>query len=188
MKRAIIVHCWAGHSGYAWYPWAKKQLESLGYTVSVPDMLDTENPKLENWLPQLQKLVGEPDENLLLIGHSIGSVAILRYLETLEANQKVNKAVLVAGFTDDLGFDKLTNFFKTPLDLAKIKIKSKNGFVIIQSDNDPYVPMRFAEQLRDELSAPLLVKHNALHMSGGGDGEAPCLELPEIVKAIKEEQ
>jgi hypothetical protein len=47
MKRAVILHCWGGKSDYAWYPWAKTELEKQGYQVTVPDMPNTDNPKLD---------------------------------------------------------------------------------------------------------------------------------------------
>jgi uncharacterized protein len=184
MKRAIIVHCWGGNANYAWYPWAKSELERLGYQVIVPDMPDPDPPKLMTWLPHLQQIAGEPNEELLLIGHSIGTVTIMRYLETLSDEQQVGKVILVAGFTDQLGFRELENFFETRLNFSKIKSKSKNGFVAIQSDNDPFVSEQYGERFREELGAKLIVKHNANHMSGAVDEEEACTELPEVVENI----
>ena len=180
MKRAVIVHCWGGNSNYAWYQWVKAELEKQGYSVTVPNMPDPDPPKLATWLPHLQKVIGEPDDELLLIGHSIGTVTIMRYLETLESGQ-VGKVILVAGFTDQLGSKELENFFDTRLDFGKIKPKSKNGFVAIQSDNDPFVSEQYGERLKDELDAKVVIKHNAGHMSGSVDGEEACTELPEII-------
>jgi len=184
MKRAIIVHCWGGNSKYAWYPSVQKELETLGYQVLVPDMPNTDTPKLSEWLPFLSNLIGTPDEDLVLIGHSVGTVVIMRYLESLKDNEKIGKSILVAGYTDPLGFKELENFFETKLDFEKIKIKSKNGFVLIQSDNDPFVSEQYGIRLRDELGAKLVVKHNALHMSGSADGENACLDLPEVIENI----
>ncbi len=184
MKRAVIVHCWGGSANYAWYPWAKAELEKLGYQVSVPNMPDPDPPKLKTWLPHLQQVIGEPDEDLLLIGHSIGNAAIMRYLESLPEGMQVGKVILVAGFTDQLGFEELENFFETRLDYIKIKPKSKNGFVAIQSDNDPFVSKQYGERLKNELGAKLVIKHNAQHMSGAVDGEESCLELPEIIEEL----
>lgn len=183
MKRAVIVHCWGGNSNYAWYQWAKAELEKQGYLVTVPDMPDPDPPKLATWLPHLQEVIGQPDDELLLIGHSIGTVTIMRYLETLESGQ-VGKVILVAGFTDQLGFKELENFFDTRLDFGKIKPKSKNGFVAIQSDNDPFVSEQYGERLKDELDAKLIIKHNAGHMSGSVDGEEACTELPEVMENL----
>lgn len=183
MKRAVIVHCWGGSSNYAWYPWVKSEMEKLGYQVAVPDMPDPDPPKLATWLPRLKEVIGQPDDELVLIGHSIGTVTIMRYLETLEGGQ-VGKVILVAGFTDQLGFSELENFFDNRLDFGKIKPKTKNGFVAIQSDNDPFVSEQYGERLKDELGATLVIKHNANHMSGAVDGEEACTELPEVIENL----
>lgn len=184
MKRAFILHCWGGNSTYAWYPKAKVDLEKLGYKVEVPNFPDSDSPDLSTWLPFLTNIIGTPDEELVLIGHSVGTVLIMRYLETLSDNQKIGKAILVAGYTDPLGFKELENFFETKLDFENIKGRSKNGFVLIQSDNDPFVSEQYGIRLRDELNAKLIVKHNALHMSGSADGENACLDLPEVIENI----
>ena len=174
------MHCWGGNSEYAWYPWVKKHLEDKGYKVIVPDMPDSDPPKLVTWLPHLKQIVGEPDEELVLIGHSIGTVTIMRYLESLDIG-RVGKVILVAGFTDQLGFRELENFFDTTLDFSKIKTKSRHGFVVIQSDNDPFVSVQYGERLKEELGASLVIKHNANHMSGAVDDEEACTELPEVI-------
>jgi uncharacterized protein len=184
MKRAVIVHCWGGSADYAWYPWLRTELENRGYRVSVPDMPNTDNPKLAEWLPTLQGLAGEPDEDLLLVGHSLGTVAIMRYLEGLTVGQQIGKAIFVAGFTDQLGFKELENFFEKHIDFSEIRSRSKNGFVVIQSDNDPFVSGQYGTRLQEELNAKLTIKHGAKHMSGAVDGEDACTELPEIVENL----
>lgn len=184
MKRAIIVHCWGGKANYAWYPWVKTQLEKAGYKVAVPGMPDAEVPRLDKWLPHLQEIIGKPDDELVLIGHSIGTVTIMRYLEALPEGQQIDKAVLVAGFTDPLGMQELENFFETRLDFTKIKPKAKGGFVVIQSDDDPYVSGQYGTRLKSELNAKLVIKHAAGHMSGEVDNEEACAQLPEVVENI----
>jgi len=107
----------------------------------------------------------------------------MRYLESLESG-RVGKVIFVAGFTDQLGFRELENFFETRLDFSKIIDKSKNGFVAIQSDNDPFVSEQYGERLKDELGAKLVVKNNAGHMSGSVDGEQSCTELLELLENL----
>jgi uncharacterized protein len=181
MKRAVIIHCWGGSSNYAWYPWLKSQLEKRDYHVTTPDMPHTDEPKLIEWLPKLKEIVGVPDDELLLVGHSLGTVTIMRYLEGLSEDQHIYKAILVAGFTDQLGFKELENFFESRLDFEKIRPKAKNGFVSIQSDDDPFISRQYGARLHEELGATLIIKHNAKHMSGPADGEASCTELPEVL-------
>ncbi|HSW80855.1 MAG TPA: alpha/beta fold hydrolase [Candidatus Saccharimonas sp.] len=185
LKRAIIVHCWGGNPDYAWYPWAKAQLQQKGYQVIVPAMPDTDEPKLATWLPHLQKTIGEPNGDLVLIGHSLGTVTIMRYLESLQ-NARINKVIFVAGFTDQLGFKELENFFDTRLNFGEIRSKVKGGFVAVQSDNDPFVSHQYGVRLKDELGAKLIIKHNAGHMSGAADGEPACTTLPEVIAALSD--
>lgn len=184
MNRAIIVHCWEGVPDYCWYPYAKTELEQTGFSVEVPEMPDTENPDYSAWLEKLQQVVDEPDENLFLIGHSIGSVAILRYLESLPENVSVGGVVLVAGFTDNLGFDEIQTFFTTPLDYKKIRA-SAGSFSFIHSDDDPYVELRHGEQLRQQLGGNLIVIPGAGHFSGPVDDEKSYKRLPEVIEEVK---
>lgn len=184
MKRAIIVHCWGGASEYAWYPFVKRGLEAKGYQVTVPTMPNTDFPQMDEWVPSLEQIIGKPDEELVLIGHSIGTVTIMRYLESLPKGTGIGKAILVAAFTDPLGFRELENFFPKPLDFDAIKQKAKNGFTLIQSDNDQYVAAQYGTRLEEELGAKLIIKHGAYHMSGDIDGEDTHLELAEVLEEV----
>lgn len=183
MKRAVIVHCWDGMPEYCWYPWLKAELEKVGYEVEVPAMPDTKAPRQDLWVPKLHEVIGEPDEDLVLVGHSVGCIAILRYLESLNENQKIGKAILVAGFTDDLGFEELKNYFETPIDFEKIQSHC-NRFVAIHSDNDPYVPLKHADIFKEKLGAEVIILRNKKHFSGPVDNEESCTELPEALESI----
>lgn len=188
MKRAIIVHCWDGNPKYCWYPSVKKQLEAKGFSVQVPAFPEPDAPRQAKWVPFLNERIGAPDDGLFLIGHSVGCVTILRYLETLKEGERVGGVVLVAGFTDNLGFDELKNYFETPIDLAKIRTKSKSGFVAIHSDDDPYVALKFGDVFKRELGAEVVIKHAMGHFSGPVDNEGSCTELPDVVSAVEKLQ
>jgi len=183
MKRVVIVHCWEGYRNYCWYPQTKKELEKEGYEVEIPEMPETVNPKLTGWLPKLGKTIKEPDENLFLVGHSLGCITIMRYLQNLNGNKKVGGVVFVAGFTDDLGYKELTNFFVDPIDLKAIKKRAKY-FYAINSDDDPYVSLKYGEELKEKLGAKLIIRKNMRHFSGPIDDEESCTSLPEVTKSI----
>jgi uncharacterized protein len=183
MKRVIIVHCWEGTPQYCWYPKVKKDLEEKGFEVEVPEMPETATPKLIGWLPTLQSVAQSPNEDLFLIGHSLGCITIMRYLAGLEDDQKVGGVVFVAGFTDDLGFGELKNFFQTPIEFEKVKAKTEN-FVAIASDNDPFVDLKYADELEQKFGAKKIIKHSMGHFSGAVDNETSCTDLPEVVDAI----
>lgn len=54
-------------------------------------MPDTNFPKLNKWLPKLKQIVDTPDENLFLVGHSIGVITILRLLESFTSGKELHK-------------------------------------------------------------------------------------------------
>ncbi len=186
MKRAVIVHCWGGYPEYCWYPWVKKELEARGFQVDVPVFPDTENPEMGKWVSKLQEVVGQPDEELYLIGHSIGCATIMRYLETLGADQKIGGLVMVAGFSENIGADEIQSFFETLIDLEKIKTKVKNGTVVVHSDNDPYVDLKYSDIFKEKLGAEVIVKPGAEHFSGSIESGNACLELPAVVESVEE--
>jgi predicted alpha/beta hydrolase family esterase len=165
MKKVIIIHYYEGYPNYCWYPDTKKELEDKGYEVIVPEMPETNSPKFNAWLSELQRVASEPNENLYLIGHSLGCITILRYLEGLKEDEKIGGAILVAGFTDDLGFKEIKGFFETPIDFEKIKSHCSK-FIAIHSDNDQYVPLKHGDIFKEKLGAKLIVKHNMGHFSG----------------------
>ncbi|HSW48447.1 MAG TPA: alpha/beta hydrolase [Candidatus Saccharimonadales bacterium] len=182
MRRVIIIHGWEGFPEKCWYPKVKKDLHDLGLEVTVPQMPDTDHPKLSHWLTKLQEVAANLNEELFLIGHSAGCITILRFLEQLKENEKVGGVILVAGFSENLGkdYEELNSFFENPLDFEKIKTKSKN-FVAIHSDNDMRVPAKFGDIFKEKLGAKLIVLHNMDHFSSNPRNIS---SLPEVTQEI----
>jgi predicted alpha/beta hydrolase family esterase len=181
LKRAIIVHGWEGYPEEAWFPWLKKELETLGMEVEVPTMPDPVNPKMNEWVPHLKGTIGNPNEETCLIGHSLGCITILRYLEGLREGKKIGKVVMVGGFTDPLGYKELENYFKTNINWDEI-MKHCRKFTAINSDNDQYVPIKHAGILKEKLNADVVIEHSKGHM--GGDEDLKI--LPSVLEAVKE--
>lgn len=101
MKNAIIVHGRGAQPEMHWFFEEKALLEKKGYTVTVPKLTDDEYPKLKDWMDVLDREY--LDENTVLIGHSLGTVAALRLLE--RKNIKVDKVILLAGYARDKGLE-----------------------------------------------------------------------------------
>ena len=184
-KKVVIIHCWDGTPDYCWYPWLKKNLELKGFFVKVPTMPETGLPKQKLWVQKMEKVIGQPSSNLILVGHSIGCITILRYLESLKEGQSIAGAVLIAGFISDLGFKELKNYFETPLNLEKVKSHCSK-FVAIYSDNDPYVDLKYGYEFKEKLGAKLIVKSKKGHFSGAVDDEKSCTKLPDVLNSVLE--
>ncbi|MFA4937058.1 MAG: alpha/beta hydrolase [Patescibacteria group bacterium] len=188
-KRVFIIHGWDGFPEEGWFPWLKKELEAKGFSVFVPQLPKPSEPRINNWVSKLKKVVGIPDEQTFFIGHSMGCQAIARYLETLLENTKVGGAVFVAGF-----FKRLTNleddnivcsvadeWLKTPINLKAVKMHIKKS-VALFSDNDPFVPIDNKDEFINALESKIIIEHGQGHFSGG-DG---ITKLPAALEAVLE--
>ena len=142
-------------------------------------MPNTNYPKMDAWVNHLAQIVGTTNEDCYFVGHSLGCVTILRYLETLSENQKVGGAVLVAGFTSNLGYEELDSFFTRPINWDKIKSHCSK-FIAIHSDNDPYVSLHYGDFFKEKLNAKIIIEHNQKHFSG----DTGVVELPSVFDAI----
>ena len=144
-KRVIIIHGWDGYPEECWFPWLKDELEKRGFDVVVPAMPDPAEPEIGAWVGHLAELVGEPDENTYLVGHSMGVQTILRYLASLEEGW-IGGVVLVAGFFELVELDDnedeavVRPWLETPIDCEAVK-KATSKITAVFSDNDEWVPL-----------------------------------------------
>jgi predicted alpha/beta hydrolase family esterase len=179
--RVFIIHGWEGNPGESWLPWLKENVEKAkpGVQAIVPSMPDSYHPVMEKWLAEMRARIGTPDEKTFLVGHSLGTIAILRYLESLPENIKVGGAISVAGFGEPVGIQELESFFKTPLDFEKVRASAKD-FVVIDSDNDPYVAQKYGDALEQKLGAKRITLKNAGHINS----ESGFVTLPEALQEL----
>lgn len=162
-KRAIIIHGWGASPTDHWFPWLAHELEMRGFSVAVPAMPNTNHPEMHAWGAAIATVAETPDSGLVLIGHSIGTIAALRYVESLPLEARICGAVLVAGFLENID-PELNSFFRSPFDHERIRRTCLN-ITAIESDNDPAVPSDSGALLRDRLGAHLITLHNAGHMN-----------------------
>jgi uncharacterized protein len=164
MKRVFIIHGWEGNPNDGWKRWLRAALEKEGYKVIAPQMPNAEMPQMAEWISTLSELVGKPDKDSYFVGHSLGCIAILRYLETLEEGDQVGGCVLVAGFIDDLGIRPIRNFLLSELDAKKVKKRCRN-FVVISSEKDPYIPFEKTQHMIDALGAKFVLEKGKGHIT-----------------------
>lgn len=184
MTNIIIIHGTGGNPNGNWFPWLKSELEKLDCRVFVPKFPTTENQSLENWLKAFKDYEQYLDENSIVVGHSLGPAFLLNVLENLK--RPIKSAFFVAGFTGLLGnaeFDELNKTFVTKeFDWAKIKNNCKR-FYVINSNNDPYVPLEKGKSLAKNLGTELIILKNAGHINK----EAGYIKLDFLLEKIKNE-
>jgi uncharacterized protein len=185
-KRVFIIHGWGAAPDSDWLPWLAKNLKERGFLVEVPEMPDTDNPKIEAWVERLQRAVGKCDEKAYFIGGSIGCQAIMRYFEKLPEDEISGGAVFVAGWITLTGLDSEEERFTSspwvniPIDFEKVRNHAKK-FICIFSDNDSYVPAENWEIFSEKLGAEIIMKKGQGHFKGDDDG---ITELPVALEAI----
>jgi len=158
--RVLILHGWNSDSKDNWFPWLKEKLEAKGIVVYCPDLPNSDSPQQAAWLQKINKVI---DSDLVIVGHSLGTIAALRLLENLKTRQKIIATILVAGFTQDFGVKAISDFFKTPFNWNKIR-KNSAKFVVISSDSDPYLPISEGQKLAENLNAEFIIEKNAGHI------------------------
>src|SRR5690349_15190215 len=132
--RALLLHGKDKTSQDIWYPWLKSELNSIGVTCELPDLPHAESPRIADWLAAIDHFA--PSEDTILIGHSRGGMAILRWLEA--RNTRVAKVVLVAANSANIADASRGDFYSGPYDFEAIKSRC-DDFVVMHSKDDEWV-------------------------------------------------
>ena len=97
-KTAVLVHGWEGSPTKNWFPWLSDNLHKLKYEVLNLSMPNPNSPQKDIWLKHLQDHV-QPNRSTIFIAHSIGCMAVLRYLEKIST--RIHATILVAPFVEN---------------------------------------------------------------------------------------
>ncbi|MFC1633006.1 RBBP9/YdeN family alpha/beta hydrolase [Patescibacteria group bacterium] len=184
-KRIFILHRWGGNPKTDWYLWLKEELEKKGYKVNVPEMPNTDEPDIEEWLESLTKLVGKADTDTYFVGHSIGVQAILRYLDTLPEDAKIGGAAFVAGWHTLTGLESAEEkeiaapWSKDDFDFAKVKTILNKSHALFSSD-DPFVPLENEKWFADNFGSETEIVGDKGHF----DEDSGNLTSPETLEAV----
>ena len=181
--KLFLFHCWGGGARSCWSGSTADYFSAKGIEVISPDFPDSDNPKLGQWLLSIRKNVMkfDPKDEWVLVGHSLGCPTILRLLETFSDKEQVKAVILVAGFAKDLAIPQIANFVKADFNFEKIKLRA-GKFVVINSDNDPYIALEEGERMAKLLGAELIVEHNAGHINEGSGFS----NYPRLLKIIED--
>jgi predicted alpha/beta hydrolase family esterase len=161
-----------------WYAGVAQQLRSRGYVVTLENMPDAVLARRTIWLPHIKNNL-HADENTIIIGHSSGGVAALRYLET----EKLLGVVVIGVNHTDLGFDeeKQSGYYADPWQWKKIRENSK-WIVQFCSTDDPYIPIAEPRFIHEKLQSEYHEYTNRGHF--GSDKMSENF-FPEIVTVIE---
>ena len=186
MNKIYIVHCWNGTKDDCWYPWLDKKISNNNNQVFRFNMPNTTTPKINEWVNELEKNIDTLDNNTFLVGHSIGSQAILRYLEKHDKD-KIGGILLVApwlellpeAIEDEESYSIAKPWLDTKINFEKIK-KTTNNITCIFSDDDYFVPYSQKDKFKKLLNSKIITVKNKGHIGI----EDNINELDEIYNAM----
>lgn len=180
MIKVFIIHGFEGRPNGAWRGWLMTELEKKDVYACSLAMPNPKAPICSEWVKEIARHVNaNKNDSIYLVGHSLGSTAILRYLESAHKGTKIKGIVLVSGPIHKTANKKIEGFLKKDFDFKKMKSKI-NKTVVIHGNNDAWVPVINAEITAKELNGKLIVIKNGGHLNGSSG----YLTLPQCFTAL----
>lgn len=177
----ILMHGKGADPTQKWYPWLAQELAARHILFDAPALPHADEPHIKEWQDALTSL--QPSQETVLVGHSRGGVAILRWLENQSKELKVTSVILVAtnsGFAKDQTISGETNYgFYTEkgYDFSKI-LQHCDEFVLLHSKDDLWAPYAHGVENAEGLHAQLLTFNDRGHFGKGIN------EIPELLEII----
>jgi len=145
--KVILIHGNGGcTAGDIWLPWLARELTDAGLVVINETFPDNVKARAEFWLPFLESLGA--DEHTIVIGHSSGAVAAMRYAET----HRLFGSILVGVCYTDLGDggEAASGYYREPWRWQQIR-EHQQWIAIFNSTDDPHIPISEARTVASQL-------------------------------------
>lgn len=178
LQKIILIHGnGGGTADENWFPSVKKSLEAKGLKVIAETMPDNVLARESMWLPFLKDKLGA-DENTIIVGHSSGAVAAMRFAES----NKLYGSILIGACYTDLGDEreKQSGYYDRPWDWNKIKANQK-WIIQFASTDDPYIPIKEARHIHEHLNTEYTESTTEGHY---GSDKKKKLEFTELIQAV----
>ena len=142
-----------------WYGELHEQLQDMGIPSVCENFPDPHRARRDQWVPFIRSLAeqasgGDDPSNVILVGHSSGAQATLRYTE----QYAIQAGVLVAATYSDLGDagERASGYYPQAGENGEttnpylFENMKKNCPIWHQfhSDDDPFIPLHEAEKIR----------------------------------------
>jgi len=143
------------------HPWLRDELHQAGFEVLAPALPFKGEPDLFEWIKAMEEQIGRIEADDIILGHSLGAVMALRYLEAAEMTGTPRALIMVAAPWSHKR-KEMRSFFMSDFD-ADVLMWKANDFIIVHSKDDKLVPFDHAEKYRDILRGKLLSRKGEGH-------------------------
>jgi len=186
-KKVILIHGYTSSPNKKKYQIISKELGNLGVEYSIPVLPGEEHPHSQEWLEIIDREVKNTGKPVILVGHSLGTRAVLLYLDKFE--RKVDIVIMIAAFSNNFkenrkrGDGNYADFFDYALDMGKIK-NLANKFIVVHSKDDGLIDYKQGVEISKELGAELRTYENMGHFSGEENAERNAEYFVKFIKSV----
>ncbi len=161
------------------YDWKASLQTDLGdaFEVLQPRMPNGTNVRYKEWKIWFERCVELMDDDLILIGHSLGGIFLAKYLSENDLSKKVKATLLVAAPYSDTSTVESLKDFVLPESLDKFSDQG-GSIYIVHSHDDPIVPF-------SETQLFLQALPDAQIMEFQDRGHFHQSHFPELVELLK---
>ena len=187
MNKVILIHGYTSSPTRKKYQIISRELAKLKVEYAILSMPGDEHPHSKEWIEIIHNEVKKSDKPVVLVGHSLGTRAILLYLDTY--HQRVDSVILFGAFNNDAESNQkrqggnYADFFEYRLDVTKIK-KLAVQFIVVHSKDDDRIDYQQGVEISKELNAQLVTYEHAEHFSGEERAEENAKIFLEVIKSV----
>lgn len=181
-KKVFIVHGYMAKPSDHWFKWLKAELTKKSINTEILELPDSDSPDARAWQETLTKKIDRLDEQTYIVAHSLGCIAVLKYLHNNES--RLGGLFFVSGFNTKLpALPQLDPFINDTKVTGELAFNTALA-VVFASTNDSLVPMLMTQALSESLDAKYIQVEKAGHfLSKDGYSEFPQL-LQEILLSV----
>jgi predicted alpha/beta hydrolase family esterase len=157
--------------------------QNLGQNFDIikPRMPLQYNAKYNEWKIHFEKYIPYLQDNLILIGSSLGGIFLAKYLSENKFPKKILSTFLIAPpYDNTLPGEDLVGGFGLKSDLSLLEKSSGNLYLMFSKD-DETVPISHAKKFQKKLKNANFI----IYESKNGHFKIP--EFPEIIEIIKKD-
>ncbi|WP_297195549.1 alpha/beta hydrolase [uncultured Campylobacter sp.] len=184
-KELYIIHGFGSDSSSHWFKWLKNELlkKDKDLNVKILDLPNPFKPNPDEWQKRLKQQIASVNENTYFVAHSLGCIALLEYLSSLNEDAKVGGVLLVGGFSKPLSIlPELNPFLKRDVEFTKLTKMIKN-IIVLSAKNDNVVPTELSKDLAHSLNAKFIQPDDGKHFGA----RKPLRKAPIILDIVSKQ-
>lgn len=163
----IFIHGYRASPEINWFSEISRELKKLDIPHLIPTLPGGDNPHSAEWLKIIDKTIKSVKTPVILVGHSLGTRAVLLYLDKFKT--PVRSVLLVSPFNNDLSNagnrgGGYSDFFEYPVNIPAVK-KLASKFIVMHSKDDQAIPFEQGQEIAKELGAEFVVYEDRHHFA-----------------------